>query len=94
MVNSNEFFKNFTLNICSSLDLNVAMKRSLDYLRQVFPVEEILMNIFDPKLGAVRVVARATVDDSKPAQEVLPLPDDFCEWIKKQAPSGPIIMTD
>lgn len=94
MVNLNEFFKNFTLNICSSLDLNVAMKHSLDYLRQVFPVEEILMNIFDPKLGAVRVVARATIDNSKPAQEVLTLPDDFCEWIKRQAPSGPIIMSD
>lgn len=94
LVDSNEFFRKLTLNICSSLDLNVAMRRSLDYLRQVFPVDEIMMNIIDSKQGAVRVVSRATVDGSKPPSETLTLPDGFWEWLKRQAPSGPMIMTE
>ena len=94
IVDPNEFFKNLTLRICSSLDLNVAMKRSLDYIRQIFPVEEIMLNILDDKLGAVRVVSRATLDDSKPASEVLTLPGEFWEWLKHQSPPQPIIMTN
>ncbi len=94
IVDPNEFFKNLTLRICSSLDLNVAMKRSLDYLRQVFPVEEIMMNIIDDKAGAVRVVSRATYDDSKPSSEVLQLLAEFWDWLKHQAPPKPVIMTE
>jgi len=94
LVDPNEFFRKMTLGICSSLDLNVAMKRSLDYLREIFPVEEIMMNIVDDKAGAVRVVSRATFDDSKPSSEVLTLPEEFWEWLKHQAPKGPMIMTD
>jgi len=94
LVDPNEFFRKMTLSICSSLDLHVAMKRSLDYLRQVFPVEEIMMNIVDDKAGAVRVVSRATYDDSKPSSDVLQLPDEFWSWLKHQAPPKPMIMTE
>ena len=94
IVDPNEFFKNLTLRICSSLDINLAMKRSLDYIRQIFPVEEIMLNILDDKLGAVRVVSRATLDDSKPASEVLTLPGEFWDWLKHQAPAQPMIMTN
>ena len=92
-VDPNEFFKNLTLNICSSLDLHVALKRSLDYLRKIFPVNEILMNIIDDKQSAVRIISRATFDNSKPSSEVLPLPGEFWEWLKHQAPMHPMIMT-
>ncbi len=94
IVDPNKFFKNLTLRICSRQDLNVAMKRSLDYLRQVFPVEEIMMNIIDDKAGAVRVVSRATYDDSKPSSEVLQLLTEFWDWLKPQAPPKPVIMTE
>ncbi|UQZ87912.1 Fis family transcriptional regulator [Deltaproteobacteria bacterium Smac51] len=94
IIDSNTFFKKMTLNICSSLDLNVAMRRSLDYLREVFPVDEISMNILDSRLGAIRIVSRAALDDSRPASELVTLPDDFWQWFKEQAPSGPIIVTE
>lgn len=92
IVDPTDFFKNMTLNICSSLDLNLAMKRSLDYLRQVFPVEEVLMNILDNTAGAVRVVSRATYDDSKPSSEVVVLPTEFWNWLKHQSSPKPRIM--
>lgn len=93
IVDPTDFFKNLTLNICSSLDLNLALKRSLDYLRKVFPVEELLMNILDDNYGVVRVVSRATYDDSKPSSEVMILPVEFWDWLKHQAPPRPLIMS-
>ncbi len=92
MIPLNEFFKNFTLNICSSLDLPVAMRRALDYLTEVFPAQEIMMNILDDRQSLVRVVARATVDNSKPAQETVALSAEFCEWARNQKHSDPMIM--
>ncbi|MDL2259769.1 sigma-54-dependent Fis family transcriptional regulator [Deltaproteobacteria bacterium OttesenSCG-928-K17] len=93
-VDPNEFFKKLTLAICSSLDLNLALKRSLEYLQQVFPVEELLLNIIDDKAGAVHVVSRATYDDSKPQSEVVSLPVEFWNWLKNRAPTSPMIMTE
>ena len=92
MIDSNEFFKKMTLNICSSLDLHLALRRCLNFLREVFPVDELLLNILDDKLGAVRVISRASIDDSKPAFDVLPLPEEFWEWLSYQAPRKPMIM--
>ena len=53
-VNKDEFFREVTLRICSSLDIGVAVKRAFDYLREYFPLDEIYLDIFDIQLGAIR----------------------------------------
>lgn len=89
-----DFFRSLTVNICSSLDLDLALKRCLDYLAAVFPVDEMSLHIHDQRHGLVRVLSRATVNDDKPASEVIQLPGDYWSWISRQTNFRPVIMTD
>lgn len=107
-LDKNKFFRRFTLEICSSLNINIALKRGLDYLAEVFPVREISLNIMDKKLGAIRVVARAIISNAPLEQppsspknangqfgcEVLPLPEAFWHWCLDNIPQDPVIFND
>ena len=89
-VNRDEFFREVTLRICSSLDIGVAVKRAFDYLRKHFPLDEIYLDIFDIQLGAIRRIAHFANSDEEGAEEIVPLPKQVWEWGRSL--SGPQIM--
>lgn len=90
VVNRDEFFREVTLRICSSLDIGVAVKRAFDYLREHFPLDEIYLDIFDIQLGAIRRVAHFANGIGVVAEEIVPLPKQEWEWGRNLA--GPQIM--
>ncbi len=51
-INRDEFFREVTLRICSSLDIGVAVKRAFDYLREHFPLDEIYLDKYPPLSGS------------------------------------------
>ncbi len=55
----NKFFREATLKICSSLEIDKALRSVLDYLRQFIPVESIFLNVNDPDSGIVELIAGA-----------------------------------
>jgi len=59
MVDENEFFREATLRICSSLEIEKALWNCLTYLQDFIPAETILMNVYDPGLGVIEIVAGA-----------------------------------
>jgi len=89
-VNRDEFFREATLRICSSLDIGIAVKRAFDYLREHFPLDEVYLDIFDNKLGAIRRIVHFTKSDGNSADEIVPLPKQLWEWGRSL--SGPQIM--
>ncbi len=89
-VNRDEFFREVTLRICSSLDIGVAVKRAFDYLREHFPLDEIYLDIFDIQLGAIRRIAHIANGNGEAAEEIVPLPKQVWEWGRSL--SGPQIM--
>ncbi|WP_136513149.1 MULTISPECIES: sigma 54-interacting transcriptional regulator [Geomonas] len=89
-VNKDEFFREVTLKICSSLDIRVAVKRAFDYLREHFPLDEIYLDIMDSQLGAIRRIAHFANSDGEAAKEIVPLPELVWGWGQKL--SGPLIM--
>lgn len=89
-VNRDEFFRAVTLRICSSLDLGVAVKRTFDYLREHFPLDEVYLDIYDSQLGAIRRIVHFTRGDGVAAEEIVPLPKAVWEWGRSLA--GPQIM--
>lgn len=89
-VNRDEFFREATLRICSSLDIGVAVKRTFDYLREHFPLDEIYLDIFDIQLGAIRRVTHFANDNGEIAEEIVPLPKQVWDWGRSLA--GPQIM--
>lgn len=79
-IDRDEFFREVTLRICSSLDIGVAMKRAYDYLREHFPLDEIYLDIFDSQLGAIRRIVHIAKSDGETAEEIVPLPKLVWEW--------------
>lgn len=59
-VGGNEFFRQATLRLCSSLEIEKAMFNCLSYLRDFLPASEMLLTIFDPNMGLIHNLA--TVD--------------------------------
>ena len=47
MIDENEFFRQATLRICGSLNLDAAMHRFLDYIKNVIPVSGIILGQYD-----------------------------------------------
>ncbi len=54
------FFREGTMRICSSLDINEALQESLAFLKRSMPLNYINFSLFEPDIGAVRIVAQAS----------------------------------
>ncbi len=89
-VTPEDFFREITLRFCSSLDINIAIQRSFQYLREVLPVDEVFLDIHDPQLGAIRRIAHAAGQDGSKLPEIIPLPIEVWAW--GQSIDGPIIV--
>jgi transcriptional regulator with GAF, ATPase, and Fis domain len=59
MVDENEFFRQATLKICSSLEIEKALTNFLLYLNQFIPAHALFMLIYDPALGVIELVTGA-----------------------------------
>ncbi len=59
MLDENEFFRESTLRICGSLEIEKALENALLYLRRFIPADSILLNVYDPGLGIIEIVAGA-----------------------------------
>ena len=78
------FFREATLELCSSLDIKAALKRCFEYLRRFLPLDEMTLSIAsDPNV--VRFVASAGA--VLPSEQVLPLPERG--W-SERAREGPL----
>ncbi|MBI9074254.1 MAG: sigma 54-interacting transcriptional regulator [Desulfatibacillum sp.] len=58
----NEFFKNATLKICSSLEIEKALWHCLLYVREHIPTSQMSLHLYDPVTGIAETVANATSD--------------------------------
>ncbi len=58
-MNSDEFFREFTLRICGSLDLGEALRDCLVYVRSVMPADELILTVYSASSGILEVVASA-----------------------------------
>ncbi len=72
-VDENVFFREATLRICSSLDIETALKRCFEYIRAFIPVNGMTLHILDPDLNLLQFVASVGVNQLN--ERVLPLPE-------------------
>ncbi len=81
-MDENLFFKQATLLICSSLDIEVALGRCRAFLAQYLPVDEIHMNLYEPAIGGLRYLARATETGGEKLHRQIKLPRDLIRAIE------------
>ncbi len=59
MVNEKDFFREATLRICGSLEIEKALWDCLIYIRHHIPADMIFMSVYDPVTGAAETLAKA-----------------------------------
>ncbi len=64
-IDPNAFFRESTLRICGSLDIEKAMQQCLQYWVRFLPASRMCFHIYDPGSGIVETVAMATVARSE-----------------------------
>lgn len=56
--NHNEFFRQATIRICGSLNIETALSQCIRYLEKFLPVDEISLSLYDPKQNILNSIAK------------------------------------
>src|SRR4030042_5538277 len=75
-IDENDFFRNATMKICSSLDFEIAMWRAMQFLKDFIPAEEMYLHLYEIGLGAMRTIAGATASEGRKMDRITPLPQE------------------
>ena len=82
-MDENDFFKQGTLLICSSLEIEVALWRLRKFLAAHLPADELYLNLYEPAERALRFVARADRRAGVKLSKLLPLSPEMVAMIEK-----------
>ncbi len=84
IIDKDEFFREVTLRISSSLQIGTALRNAFVYLRDHFPLDDIYLDMLDQNLGAIRRIAHIAAVEQEAQEEIVPLPEGLWEWLKKK----------
>jgi transcriptional regulator with GAF, ATPase, and Fis domain len=97
-----QLFREVTLRLCSSLDLETALRRAFPILARQFPIDDAYVDVLDADLGAIRRIAHVngaevlgTAPKNGPAAAAPPLialPERLFRWVG--ALRGPILLRE
>lgn len=77
MVNKDEFFREVTIRICSSLEITTALGSAFDYLREILPLDTINLSIRDETVPAIRILARIGDEEGYYPDNMIPVSREF-----------------
>ncbi len=88
-VDENEFFRQATLRICSTLDIEKAMVSCIQYIRKYMPADSMFLERYEPGLCAMRTIAFATASGGKKLNKLISIPPEGRADIEKWEPLKP-----
>ncbi|MFV2073806.1 MAG: sigma-54 interaction domain-containing protein [Thermoanaerobaculales bacterium] len=96
MVDDNEFFRDATLSICGSPEIEEAMCACVRAIEEFLPVDRMFLQVFEPDLGAMRTVATATAEDGENVDLLTPLAEHTRQRIRQRtaAASEKVVVID
>jgi hypothetical protein len=83
-MDKNEFFRQATLRIFSSLNSETAMKRCMANMKQFMPVSGMLFGLYDPDLNVGRLVASIWPPNFPRPADTMMIPKAFWGWMKER----------
>jgi len=87
-----DFFREVTLRICSSLDIEQALTSTFDYLGQVIPADAMFLNYVDvgrrTMFPVAKVAQEAFVSFWEDATRETPLDEDFLRFFREKEKEG------
>ena len=72
-VNENEFFRKATLRICRHLEIEKGLSDCLGYLSTMMPADTICLEVYEPDINALRIIARASPTECLKTDLLIPL---------------------
>jgi transcriptional regulator with GAF, ATPase, and Fis domain len=81
-MDDNLFFKQATLLICSSLEIEIALWRCREFIADYLPADEIYLNVYEPGLGGLRYIARADKHGGIKLEKTIKLPAELIRSIE------------
>ncbi|SDB60059.1 Transcriptional regulator containing GAF, AAA-type ATPase, and DNA-binding Fis domains [Desulfonatronum thiosulfatophilum] len=88
-MDENVFFREATLRICSSLNLQRAMERTLEYISGYIPADSLQIGLFDPDLRVLRSIVRIRPDNWPDLHTTIPVPEGAMANVLRQWRSEP-----
>lgn len=83
VINENYFFRQATLKICGHLDIEKAMFQCLDYLSNIIPANLMSLEIYEPDIESLRILATATHSKYKKTDILVPITDTARPFLRK-----------
>jgi formate hydrogenlyase transcriptional activator len=80
-IDENDFFRQATKRILSSLDIETAMWRTMQFLQDFIPAEEMYLHLYEIGLGSMRTIAKATPAEGTKMDRITPLPPEVRKGI-------------
>ncbi len=84
MIDEKEFFREATLRICGSLNIEKAVWDCLLYVREFIPVDGMFLSHVRPDLGSIEYLAEATPEGGARSGTLVPMPRETIEWMLKE----------
>jgi transcriptional regulator with GAF, ATPase, and Fis domain len=83
-IDQNVFFKEATLRICSSLEIEKSLFHTLQYIARFIPALELNLILFDSELGVGKNLASASLDGIKETFPPFAIPEEALKWMKEK----------
>ena len=77
------FFRRATLAICGNLRIEIAMRDSIDAIRDRIPVDRMFLQIYEADLGAMRTIASATAETAQQLDLLTPMPQEARDLVRR-----------
>ncbi len=73
-IDENKFFREVSIRICGSLDIEKALWSCFEFLCEAMPIDELMLVVYDRELGSTTIKAIADVTGGWSCSEETPLP--------------------
>lgn len=73
-VDENRFFREITLRICGSLEIEKALQHCFQYVRTIMPAQDLILTVYDRPAGVLEVVAVANHGGGEARAERIAIP--------------------
>lgn len=93
-LDENEFFRQATLQICSSLDIEKALFNCLQYIRLFMPASKVSLGVFEPGTGTLRGFTIVDHAGNKKSLPPTPMSREAIQEIEASAKIGDIRIVD
>ncbi|MBI5602796.1 MAG: sigma 54-interacting transcriptional regulator [Deltaproteobacteria bacterium] len=90
-MDENNFYRQATMRICSSLDIEIAMWRCMQFLKDIIPSDEMYLHLYESGLGAMHTIAGATALEGRKMDRITPLPKEVRPQPDKEYPGMRIL---